>query len=67
MADYFTNFSLMFSLPDTEAQTYVLQLAEQAGRLREGDQADGFPSELADVNWCFDTNAETEEDRKSVV
>ena len=26
MADYFTNFSLIFSLPGAEAQTYAMEL-----------------------------------------
>jgi hypothetical protein len=63
MADYFTNFSLMFSLPGAEAQTYALELAEKASRIREGDeQSEDFPKELADVveDWSFDTNPDTE-------
>jgi hypothetical protein len=30
MADYFTNFSFMFTLPDAEAQAYALELAMMA-------------------------------------
>jgi len=69
MADYFTNFSLMFSLPSAEAQTYALELAEKASRIREDDeQSEDFPKELADVveDWSFDTNPDTEEGKPAL-
>ena len=62
MADYFTHFSILFSVPSAEAQSYALQLAELAGRVRQDDEpSDNFPKELADVieDWCFETNADT--------
>jgi hypothetical protein len=62
MADYFTNFSLVIRLPDEAAQTYALNLAEQASRLNLGDEAEpGFPPELEKhtEDWCFDTDADS--------
>jgi hypothetical protein len=66
MADYFTNFSFIFSLPNQEAQTYALELAEEAGRIQQGDEAsDDFPTELADIieDWYFETDADTAENK----
>lgn len=57
MADYFTNFSLIFSVPSAEAQGCALELAAQAGRIRQGDElSSDFPRELADLieDWSFD-------------
>jgi len=57
MANYFTNFSLQLRLPDEAAQTYALNLAEQASRIRYHDEPpDSFPAELqANLeDWCFE-------------
>lgn len=62
MADYFTNFSLVVTLPDEAAQTYALNLAEQASRINQGDEAPAdFPADLHEYteNWCFDTDADS--------
>ena len=64
MADYFTHFSLQFRLPDAAAQTYALNLAQQASRLNQGDEAPAdFPAELQanTEDWCFDTDADVVE------
>jgi hypothetical protein len=64
MADYFTNFSLVLSLPTPEAQAYALELASQAGCGFSGDQLpEDFPKELASVveDWCFEADADTDE------
>ena len=64
MADYFTNFSLQFRLPDAAAQTYALNLAMQASRLSQGDEAGAdFPAELQEhaEDWCFDVEADVVE------
>ena len=69
MADYFTHFSLVFTLPSAEAQSYALQLAGLAGRIQQGDeQPDDFPKELADVieDWCFETEADTSENKPAL-
>ena len=59
MADYFTNFSLLVSLPSKEAQAYALALAHAATVTYQGDELpDGFPAPLADVidDWQFETD-----------
>ena len=69
MADYYTNFSLTFSLPSAEAQTYALRIAETASHIQEGDEQPGdFPKELADVivDWCFETEADTSENQPAL-
>jgi hypothetical protein len=69
MADYFTHFSLVFTLPSPEAQTYALELAAQASRIQQGDEAPGaFPKELADIieDWCFDIEPDTAEDKPAL-
>jgi len=69
MADYFTYFSIIFTLPNPEAQSYALQLAKQAGCIRQGDEAPGdFPKELAAVieNWSFETEADIYGDRPAI-
>ena len=60
MADYFTNFSLLMSLPDEAAEKYALDLADKGFHLHMGDEIEGdFPSSLRDVveDWQFDTDA----------
>ena len=69
MADYFTNFSFIVSLPSVEAQAYALQLADQASQIQQGDeQPDNFPEDLKSVveDWCFETNADTHDDKPSL-
>jgi hypothetical protein len=69
MADYFTNFSLVFSLPSQEAQAYALELADQAGRVQQGDeQPANFPKELASnvEDWHFETNVDTAEQKPAL-
>ena len=60
MADYFTNFSLIVTLPSEAAQTYAIDLAEQAFHIFLGDESmtDDFPASLKDVveDWQFDTD-----------
>ena len=60
MANYFTNFSVVLSLPDEAAQAYALELAHQASQGRQGDTLpDSFPEALANVieDWNFETDA----------
>ena len=69
MADYFTNFSLIFSLPSVEAQAYALQLADQASQIQQGDeQPADFPEDLKSVveDWCFETNEDTAENKPAL-
>ena len=69
MADYFTNFSLVFSLPSAEAQAYALELAEQASRIQQGDEeSEKFPDDLKSVveDWCFETNEDTAENKPAL-
>ena len=64
MANYFTNFSLQFRLPDAAAQTYALNLALEASRINQGDEAPAdFPADLQShtEDWCFDTDADVVE------
>ena len=63
MADYFTNFSLIVSLPSEAAQKYAMDLAHQAFLRCMGDEAPNdtpneFPASLLDVveDWHFDTD-----------
>jgi hypothetical protein len=61
MADYFTHFSFVLSLPSRFAQAYAAELARQAEAIRGGDEMpESFPRPLADVldDWCFDTEVE---------
>ena len=64
MADYFTNFSLVMDLPDEAAQTYALNLAQQAADMQFADDppelpAD-FPESLVRVLeiWNFETEVQ---------
>ena len=60
MADYFTNFSLHFPLPDEAATTYARNLDQQARRINQGDEAPaGFPADLLGYteDWYFDFGA----------
>ena len=69
MADYFTNFSLVFTLPSQEAQAYALELAAQASRIQQGDEKpEGFPEELAEhvEDWCFETSEDTAEKKPAL-
>ena len=69
MADYFTNFSLVFSLPSAEAQAYALELAEQASRIQQGDEEpEKFHEDLKEhvEDWCFETNEDTDEGKPAL-
>ena len=59
MADYFTNFSMMLTLPSAGAQKYAADLAQQAFYIHMGDEAmpDDFPESLKDLvdDWRFET------------
>jgi len=69
MADYFTSFSLIFSLPSVEAQAYALQLAEQASQIQQGDEPPAnFPEDLksAAEDWCLESNAETDDNKPAL-
>lgn len=69
MADYFTNFSLVFSLPSQEAQAYAVELAQQASRIQQGDEEpDKLPDDLKSVieDWCFETNEDTAESKPAL-
>ncbi len=47
MADYFTNFSLVLSLPSQEAQDYALEIHHQASQANLGDDLpEDFPKAL---------------------
>ena len=62
MADYYTNFSLALRLPDAAAQTYALNLAEQACQSQfENEVPEDFPAELRDhlEDWLFEVAAQT--------
>ena len=66
MADYYTNLSLQVRLPDEAAQTYALELHEQASRLHQGEaDSTGFPAELREFTevWSFQTEADRVEDQ----
>jgi hypothetical protein len=66
MADYYTNFSLVFSLPSPEAQAYALELHHQASQGNQGDEMPAdFPQELVPEleDWQFETDADTHDDR----
>ena len=58
MADYFTNISFILTLPDSEAQTYALELHTQAHAIyNEEEKPDTFPESLlnhAEDFWCFE-------------
>ena len=61
MAYHSTNFSLLIPLPDAAALTYALNLAQQASRLNQGDEAEpGFPAELqaSTEDWCFEVEGD---------
>jgi len=66
MADYYTHFSLIVTLPSTEAQAYAMRLAAQAeewaGQITPAfaDLPD-FPACLLDYveGWCFETELAT--------
>ena len=69
MADYYTHFSLVFTLPSQEAQTYALQLAEQASCIQQGDEPpEDFPEALVGVieDWCFEAAADTAEGKPAL-
>ena len=63
MADYYTNFSLVVSLPDEAAQQYALDLAHTASNAANGDE---LPADLPLAireeveNWHFETEPDHE-------
>lgn len=62
MADYFTNFSTVLSLPTKEAQQYALNLGAKASEGFQGENiAEDFPDSLKDMieDWSFEVEAET--------
>ena len=62
MADYYTNFSFALRLPDEAAQTYAINLAEQACQSQfENEVPEDFPTELRDhlEDWLFEVAAQT--------
>ena len=64
MADYYTNFSLILSLPTEAAQAYALELYHQAEQGHQGDElAPDFPKELEESleDWQFETEADDQE------
>jgi hypothetical protein len=64
MADYYTNFSLVLKLPDEPAQTYALNLAQEAADMQFGEDTPklpaDFPASLVDILevWHFETEAQ---------
>ena len=61
MADYFTNFSFIITLPSAEAQAYALELHSQASASFSGDALpEDFPDELKSSveDWCFEADAD---------
>ena len=69
MADYFTNFSLVFSLPSPEAQAYALELHHQARQGNQGNEMPtDFPQELVPEleDWHFETDADTQDDKPAL-
>ena len=64
MSDYYTNFSLALRLPNEAAQTYAINLAEQACQSQfENEVPADFPAELRDhlEDWLFVVAAQTVE------
>jgi hypothetical protein len=62
MADYFTNFSLVFNLPNAKAQEYALEIHHQASQGCQGDELPpDFPKELEGAleDWQFDVEADS--------
>jgi hypothetical protein len=61
MANYFTNFSLVLSLPTEAAQAYALEIHHQASCANQGeDLPKDFPQALAGVteDWQFEVEAD---------
>ncbi len=69
MADYFTNISLIVELPTKDAQEYALNVANEASRIQQGDEASpDFPAVLMDVveDWSFETDPESLPDKYGI-
>ena len=69
MADYFTHFSLILSLPNEAAQEYALGLASNARSIQQGDEpSEKFPDSLKEVveDWNFETDAESAEGKPAL-
>jgi len=64
MADYFTNFSLVFKLKNTKGYQTALDLAKQASdhRLNDEPVPNGFPTDLGDEleDWSFETEVDSD-------
>ena len=60
MADYYTNFSVVMSLPSEAAQAYAINIHHQATLAFQDDQwAEDVPQELLNLSedWCFEIDA----------
>lgn len=69
MADYFTNFSFIFTLPSADAQAFALRLHEQGAGCFSGEQVpDGFPPELQSIveDWCFETDEDNSDGKPAL-
>ena len=65
MADYYTKFSFILSLPDEAAQKHALDLDSQARRSQFDDEPDNdVPASLVEAveDWSFETEAESSPD-----
>jgi hypothetical protein len=61
MADYYTNFSLIFVLPNEAAQQYAVDLAANARKTQQGDEpSEKLPDSIQEVieDWWFETDVE---------
>lgn len=62
MANYYTKFSMTFSLPSQEAEDYALSLCQRASIARDNEEyeADDIPVELREwvEGWTFDCESD---------
>jgi hypothetical protein len=63
MADYYTNFSLVFNLPSAAALKYALALEADVQRLKQDEAPiDGVPEDIqacaSEGDWSFETEAD---------
>lgn len=59
MADYYTNFSLILTLPNAAARTYALALHQRLEEHRDDEtRPDDVPESLWEFreDWCFDAD-----------
>ena len=62
MADYYTKFSLLMTLPDAAAVEQAVALARQASRIKSADESpENFPTALLEVveDWQFETEPQS--------